>query len=89
MIFQRRLVIDSNSSMDSEDSDRFVARQTQRQILRDNQSLVYNQFLDKLQTRLIGFLDKDIDLTEQRILTGILTPQVSRIDQDLSKHQLQ
>ena len=78
--FQRRLVIDSESQLSSE-NDFKANMDRQNKILNDKNGAEFKAFRKELSNKLNGFMKEDIGKIDARILTGILTPMVSKIDQ--------
>ena len=85
--FQRRLVIDSDSSDSEQDAQ--LTHKTHRTILLDLQSKRRQRFKNQLNQHIEQWLQRELVETEQRILTGIMTNHISRIDEEQEKKDLQ
>ena len=76
--FQRRLVIDSDSN--SSHNDKKLTTQKQQDIVSNLDGQERERFKKRLNKHIAKWLKKDLPSTDQRILTGVLTGNVSRVD---------
>ena len=76
--FQRQVVLDSSSN--ESDQDKAKAKRTQRAILSHQICKERSRFKGQMIEQMQSWLEQELKPTEQRLLTGIMTNHVSRVD---------